>query len=201
MQNKKRCEWVNLTKPDYLEYHDVEWGVPVFEDKKMFEFLTLESAQAGLSWYTILRKRENYREAFDGFHPAKIAEYDDKKIEELMMNEGIIRNRMKINAAVNNAKRFLDVQREFGTFSKYIWGFVGKKPIVNDIEKISDIPVTSAVSDALSNDLKKRGFKFLGSTICYAHLQATGLINDHCNDCFRKKEVMKEFRNKSGLID
>ncbi len=188
-----RCPWVDLSKPDYVEYHDKEWGVPVYDDRLLFEFLSLESAQAGLSWYTVLKKRENYRRVFENFEPEKIAGFDQAKIEELLLNPGIIRNRLKIEATVNNAYRFLDVQAEYGSFSTYIWGFVGGKPIINTIWKLSDYPATSKESDVLSKDLKKRGFKFLGSTICYAHMQATGMVNDHAFDCFRKAEIISKY--------
>lgn len=181
---KIRCPWVDLTKPDYVEYHDKEWGVPVHEDRVIFEFLTLEAAQAGLSWYTVLRKRENYRKLFAGFDPKKVAKFDAAKVEELMANEGIIRNRAKILAAINNAARFQEVQKEFGSFDAYVWGFVGGKPIVNKPRAMKDYRATSQESDALSKDLKKRGFKFVGSTIIYAHMQATGMVNDHAVDCF-----------------
>jgi DNA-3-methyladenine glycosylase I len=186
-----RCPWVDLSKADYVGYHDREWGVPVHDDRMLFEFLSLESAQAGLSWYTVLRKRENYRRAFENFEPEKVARFDQAKVEELLLNPGLIRNRLKIEAAVNNARKFLEVQTEFGSFSKYIWGFVGGEPIVNTIRKLEDYPARSPESDALSKDLKKRGFKFLGSTICYAHMQATGLVNDHSLDCFRRREIIE----------
>jgi DNA-3-methyladenine glycosylase I len=185
-----RCPWVDLTKPDYVEYHDQEWGVPVHDDRLLFEFLSLEAAQAGLSWYTVLKKRENYRMAFDHFEPQKVAKFDEAKIEELLRNPGIIRNRLKIESTVNNARRFLEVQKTFGSFSKYIWAFVGGKPKINNIRKLADYPATSKESDALSKDLKARGFKFTGSTICYAHMQATGMVNDHSLDCFRRKEII-----------
>jgi DNA-3-methyladenine glycosylase I len=185
-----RCPWVDLTKPDYIEYHDKEWGVPVYDDRLLFEFLSLESAQAGLSWHTVLKKRENYRIAFDNFEPQKVAKFDEAKIAELLQNSGIIRNRLKIESAINNARRFLEVQRAFGSFAKYIWAFVGGKPKINDIRKLSDYPAMSPESDALSKDLKARGFKFMGSTICYAHMQATGMVNDHSLDCFRRKEII-----------
>lgn len=171
-------------------YHDREWGVPVHDDRLIFEFLSLEAAQAGLSWHTVLKKRENYRRAFENFEPGKVAAFSPAKIEKLLQNPGIIRNRLKIEATVNNARRFLEVQQEFGSFSKYIWGFVGNTPRINTVRKLADYPATSAESDALSKDLRKRGFKFLGSTICYAHMQATGLVNDHALDCFRRKEIM-----------
>lgn len=179
-----RCPWCG-NDPLYIQYHDEEWGVPVHEDKKHFEFLVLESAQAGLNWLTILRKRENYRKAYDGFDAYKVAKYDEGKINELLQNEGIIRNRRKIEASVNNASRFLEIQKEFGTFDKYIWGFVDNKPVNNHPEDISQVPATSELSDEVSKDLKARGFKFLGSTIIYAHLQATGIINDHITSCFK----------------
>lgn len=179
-----RCPWC-LNDELYIKYHDEEWGVPVHEDRKHFEFLVLESAQAGLNWLTILRKRENYREAYDGFDPVKVAEYDEEKIFELLNNPGIIRNRKKIEASINNAKEFLKIQREFGSFDNYIWGFVNNMPVVNKWRDISEVPATSKLSDEVSKALKARGFKFLGSTIVYAHLQATGLINDHLTTCFR----------------
>lgn len=184
----KRCSWCE--KEDiYIEYHDKEWGVPVYDDNKQFEFLVLESAQAGLSWLTVLKKRENYRKAYDNFDPEKVAQYNPEKLEELMNNPGIIRNRMKIEASINNAKRFLEIQQEFGSFSNYIWGFVNNKPVINKFDSISEIPATTELSDKVSKDLKKRGFKFMGSTIVYAHLQAVGIINDHITSCFRYKEV------------
>ena len=177
-----RCGWCE--KDDlYKNYHDEEWGKPVYNDETIFEFLVLESFQAGLSWYTILKKRENFAEAFDQFDYKKIANYSEDKVEELMNNAGIIRNRLKILATINNARRFQEVQKEFGTFSKYIWTFVEGEPIVNHPETLSDVPPTTEISDALAKDLKKRGFKFLGSTVMYAHMQATGLVNDHLVDC------------------
>jgi len=188
-----RCPWVDLSKVDYVEYHDKEWGVPVYDDRLLFEFLTLESAQAGLSWYTVLKKRENYRSAFENFEPEKIATFDQAKIEALLLNPGIIRNRLKIEATVNNAHKFLDVQAKYGSFSKYMWSFVGGKPKINNIRKLTDYPAISKESDALSKDLKNRGFKFLGSTICYAHMQATGMVNDHSDDCFRKIEIIEQY--------
>jgi DNA-3-methyladenine glycosylase I len=183
-----RCPWCEEDEL-YIRYHDEEWGVPVHDDIKHFEFLVLESAQAGLSWLTILKKRESYRQAYDGFDPEKVALYDDKKIEELMNNIGIIRNRRKIEASINNAKRFLEVVKEFGSFDKYIWSFVDYQPIKNRWEDISDIPVYTDLSERVSIDLKKRGFRFLGPTIVYSHLQATGLINDHLVSCFRYNQV------------
>lgn len=179
-----RCPWCG-TDELYVKYHDEEWGVPVHDDKKHFEFLVLESAQAGLSWITVLRKRENYRKAYENFDAARVALYDENKINELVQNPGIIRNRRKIEASINNAKCFLEIQKEFGNFDKYIWGFVNNEPIVNHWHDISEIPATSEISDKVSKDLKARGLKFLGSTIIYAHLQATGLINDHLVSCFK----------------
>ncbi len=189
-----RCPWADLSKPDYVEYHDKEWGVPLHDDRRIFEFLILEGAQAGLSWYTVLRKRENYRIAFDYFDPVKVAKYDEEKFQALIANQGIIRNRAKILAAINNAKRFLEVQKEFRTFDSYIWKFVGGKPIVNKIRTLEDYRATSPESDALSKDLLKRGFKFVGSTICYAHMQATGMVNDHMANCFRRREIIASNR-------
>lgn len=185
-----RCPWVDLTKPDYIAYHDEEWGVPVTDDRRLFEFLVLESAQAGLSWYTVLRKRDNYRKAFDAFDPEKVARYDESRVEALLGDAGIIRNRGKINAAINNARLFLEMQKEFGSFSAYAWRFVGGKPIVNTLRSMAEYPATSPESDAMSKDMVKRGFKFFGSTICYAHMQATGMVNDHTVDCFRRQQVM-----------
>lgn|SRR5690625_3171627 len=190
---KPRCPWVDLKKADYVAYHDEEWGVPVFDDRRLFEFLTLESAQAGLSWYTILRRRGNYREAFADFDPEVVARFDDQKIDLLCDNVGLIRNRKKISAAVNNARRFLEVQDEFGNFATYIWRFVGGKPIVNAWEVAADFPATSPESIALSRDLKKRGFQFIGPTICYAHMQATGMVNDHSLSCFRRAEIIESY--------
>lgn len=186
---KTRCPWLDLSKPDYVEYHDKEWGVPVYDDRKMFEYLTLESAQAGLSWYTVLKKRENYRNLFDDFDFNKVALYDESKIQDLLQNPGIIRNQLKIRATVNNAQRFIEVRQEFGSFCDYLWGFVDHKPIVNVIERIEDYPAKTELSDKISKDLKKRGFKFVGSTIVYAHMQACGMVNDHSRDCFRRIEV------------
>ena len=188
MALKQRCGWAG-TDPLYVEYHDNEWGKPVYDDRLLFEFLVLEGAQAGLSWITILRKRENYRKAFDNFDPALVARYDHDKIEALMSDPGIVRNRRKIEAAVNNAKRFLEVQKEFGSFSSYMWRFVDGRPIKNSWTSLSEIPAKTALSDAFSKDLLKRGFKFVGSTICYSHMQAVGMINDHLVTCFRYDEV------------
>jgi DNA-3-methyladenine glycosylase I len=187
-----RCPWVDLTKPDYVAYHDTEWGVPVHDDSTMFEFLTLEAAQAGLSWYTVLRKREAYRKAFDGFDPDRVARYGKRQVASLLKNAGIIRNQQKILAAINNARRFLEVRQEFGSFSEYIWCFVNGRPIVHKLKTLKDYPPTTLESDALSHDLKRRGFKFVGSTICYAHMQATGLVNDHVVNCFRRIEVINQ---------
>ncbi len=173
-------------------YHDEEWGVPVHDDRKQFEFLTLESAQAGLSWLVVLRKREAYRKAFADFDPEKVARFNAKKIERLVADPGIIRNRLKITAAINNARSFLEVQEEFGTFDEYIWGFVDGRPIQNRLKRMQDLPATSKESDALSKDLKQRGFKFVGSTIVYAHMQAIGMVNDHLVTCFRHKAVARK---------
>ena len=188
--NSKRCPWVDLTKPDYVKYHDREWGVPVHDDRVMFEFLTLEAAQAGLSWYTVLRKRDSYREAFAGFDPEKVARYGKRQIDSLLKNAGIIRNKAKILAAINNAGKFLNVQEQFGSFGAYIWRFVDGRPIVHNIRALKDYPATSPESDAMSRELKQRGFKFVGSTICYAHMQATGMVNDHASSCFRRLAII-----------
>ncbi|MBC8391246.1 MAG: DNA-3-methyladenine glycosylase I [Deltaproteobacteria bacterium] len=185
---KRRCEWAG-TDPLYVKYHDTEWGVPLNDDRKLFEFLLLDGAQAGLSWITILKKRENYRKAFDNFNPEKIARYNSKKINELLSDKGIIRNRLKINAAVQNAKVFLSVQKEFGTFDAYIWQFVKGKPVKNSWEYEAEIPSKTEESIAMSKDLVKRGFKFVGPTICYAFMQAAGMVNDHTTGCFRYHEV------------
>ena len=186
---KTRCRWVPEGDELYTEYHDKEWGVPVRDDQKLFEFLVLESAQAGMSWITILRKRENYRIAFADFDPAKVAKFNEKKIASLLKNEGIIRNEAKIRAAGNNAKRFLEVQKEFGSFSNYIWAFVNYKPVDNKQDGKKRIPATTKISEDLAKDLKKRGFKFLGATTVYAHMQATGMVNDHLVTCFCYKKV------------
>ncbi len=185
---KSRCSWSGKEEI-YIKYHDEEWGVPVRDDDKQFEFLILETFQAGLSWITVLRKRENFREAFDDFDYKKIALYNEEKIQSLLENEGIIRNRLKVHATVTNAQAFMKVQEEFGSFTDYIWGFVNHKPVNEKRKTLKDIPATSELSDRISKDLKKRGFKFVGSTVVYAHLQATGIINDHVTDCFRHKEV------------
>ena len=185
---KDRCGWC---KGDalYESYHDEEWGVPVKDDTTLFEFLILETFQAGLSWITILRKRENFRKAFDNFDYKKISNYKESKIEALLQNEGIIRNKLKVRATISNAKAFIEVQNEFGSFSNYIWGFVNGKPIKNAIKNYKDAPANTALSDQISKDLKKRGFKFVGSTVIYAHMQATGMVNDHEINCFRYDEV------------
>ncbi|CAM1352943.1 DNA-3-methyladenine glycosylase I [Tenacibaculum ascidiaceicola] len=185
---KKRCFWVS-DDPLYIEYHDNEWGVPVYDDDKLFEFLILETFQAGLSWITILKKRENFRKAFDNFDYKKIAKYSEDKYEELLQDAGIIRNKLKIKATITNAQLFIKVQEEFGSFSKYIWDFTNGKPIINKFKKREEVPATTEISDAISKDLKKRGFKFVGSTVIYAHMQATGMVNDHTTDCFRYHEV------------
>ena len=187
----KRCRWAEGVNDAYIEYHDTEWGVPVRDDKVQFEFLILEGAQAGLSWSTILNKREGYRKNFADFDVQKVARFTPKRIEKILQDPGIVRNRLKVESAVTNAKAFIKIQKEFGSFSEYIWGFVGGKPIQNKFRKDSDVPATSPESDALSKDLKKRGFKFVGSTIMYAHMQATGLVNDHITTCFRYKPCAK----------
>lgn len=193
MKTLHRCGWCG-TDPLYVAYHDTEWGVPVHDDRLLFEFLILEGAQAGLSWITILRKRENYRRAFAGFDAEKVARYGPRQIERLLADPGIVRNRLKVQAAVNNAQRFLEVQEAFGSFDAYIWRFVDGKPIVNRRKSLKQIPASTQESDALGKDLKARGFKFVGSTICYAHMQATGMVNDHLVDCFRHAEVARPKR-------
>ncbi|WP_299712111.1 DNA-3-methyladenine glycosylase I [uncultured Tenacibaculum sp.] len=185
---KKRCFWVT-EDPLYIDYHDNEWGVPVYDDETLFEFLILETFQAGLSWITILKKRENFRAAFDGFDYKKIAKYDEAKFNELLLNQGIIRNKLKIKSAISNANAFMEVQKEFGSFSTYIWAFCDGKPIKNNFKTREEVPATTPLSDKISKDLKKRGFKFVGSTIVYAFMQATGMVNDHTTDCFRYNEV------------
>lgn len=183
---KSRCAWC-LNDPLYIRYHDDEWGRPVHDDRVLFEFLILESFQAGLSWLTVLKKRENFRTAFAGFDVNKVAKFDESKVERLMQDAGIIRNRLKIEAAVNNARRFKEVQQEFGSFDKYVWGFTGGKTVVNKPRTLGDIPATSVVSDAMSKDMGVRGFKFRGSTICYAFMQAVGIVDDHVAGCWRRK--------------
>ena len=184
----KRCDWVTKDQI-YIDYHDKEWGVPVHDDRQLFEMIVLDGAQAGLSWLTVLKKRENYRKAFDNFDVAKVAQYDEVKIAELLLDAGIIRNKLKVNSAVTNAKAFINVQIEFGSFDAYIWTFVGGKPIINSWQSVKEVPARTTQSDAMSKDLVKRGFKFVGSTICYAFMQAAGLVNDHVVDCFRYREV------------
>ena len=185
---KIRCTWVS-DDPLYMEYHDKEWGVPVYDDESLFEFLILETFQAGLSWITILRKRENFREALDNFDYKKIAKYDSEKFDSLLQNTGIIRNKLKIKATISNAVAFMDIQKEFGSFSKYIWGFVEGKPLKNSCKNNIEVPANTELSDVISKDLKTRGFKFVGSTVIYAHMQATGMVNDHTTDCFRYDQV------------
>ena len=186
--SKTRCSWCG-NDPLYVKYHDEEWGVPVYDDAKLFEFLILETFQAGLSWITVLKKRENFRIAFDNFDYQKISKYNEAKFEELLQNAGIIRNRLKIKATISNAIAFINIQNEYGSFSKYIWGFTNEKPIKNECVDLSNVPATTELSDLISKDLKKKGFKFVGSTVIYAHMQATGMVNDHVVDCFRHKEV------------
>ena len=193
--NKARCRWAG-SDPLYVAYHDKEWGVPVYDDKKLFEFLILEGMQAGLSWITILRKRENYQKAFDNFDAAQISRYKSARIEKLMQNEGIIRNRLKIEAVMANAKAYLQIQKEFGTFARYIWGFVDNRPVTNNFATMKEIPPETETARVMSKDLKKRGFKFVGPTICYAFMQAVGLVNDHTVDCFRHKDVQKLAKKK-----
>ena len=186
---KKRCDWCEDTFDDYVKYHDEEWGVPVHDDRTQFEFLILEGAQAGLSWSTILKKREGYRKAFSDFDVEKVARFDEQKIQKMLQNPEIVRNELKIRSAVSNAQLFIDIQEEFGSFSEYIWSFVDGSPIQNSRERMEDVPATTQESDKLAKDLKKRGFKFTGSTIMYAHMQAAGLVNDHIKSCFRYKTV------------
>ncbi|HDL18709.1 MAG TPA: DNA-3-methyladenine glycosylase I [Bacteroidetes bacterium] len=185
---EKRCDWVPENVPIYVDYHDKEWGVPVHDDRKLFEFLILDAFQAGLSWLTILRKRDHFRKVFDNFDAGKIAGYGNEKVKQLLQDPGIIRNRLKVGAAIKNARAFLQAQQEFGSFDRYIWGFVGGKTIQNRWHVISEIPTKSKESDTMSEDMKKRGFSFVGSTICYAFMQAAGLVNDHTVDCFRYEE-------------
>jgi len=189
----KRCQWVEGQFSEYLKYHDEEWGVPVHDDKTHFEFLILEGAQAGLSWSTILKRREGYRNAFSNFDIGTVANYDEQKIESLLSDEGIIRNKLKVNSTVTNAQLFIRIQEEFGSFDKYIWSYVNRKPIVKAWTRMSDIPATTKESDLLSKDLKKRGFKFVGSTIIYAHMQACGLVNDHTTDCYRYQQILDSY--------
>ncbi len=184
-----RCEWVSNEGDLYKSYHDKEWGVPVHDDRLFFEMLILDGAQAGLSWLTVLKKRENYRKAFDNFNVTKVSKYDKNKIKELLNNEGIIRNKLKINSAIKNAKVFIEIQKEFKSFDKYIWNFVKNKPIQNNIKEMKDIPTSTNLSDSISKDLKKRGMNFVGTTIIYAFLQAAGLVNDHEQSCFRYNKL------------
>ena len=184
----KRCSWCEGNE-QYVEYHDKDWGVPIHEDNKHFEYLILEGAQAGLSWLTILKRRDNYRKVYNGFDPAIVALYDEDKIQSLLADPGIIRNKLKVRASVNNAKLFLDIQKEFGSFDNFIWGYTGEKPVKNRWKDLSEIPAKTELSDKISSDLRKRGFKFTGSTIIYAHMQATGIVNDHVTDCFRYIQV------------
>jgi len=186
-----RCPWVDLTKADYVAYHDREWGVPVYKDRTLFEFLVLEGAQAGLSWYTVLKKRENYRKLLANFEPVEIIQFSNKDLIDLQNNPKIIRNRLKIKSVVNNAQKFLEVQAEFDSFANYIWSFVNNEPIVNTLETSEDYKTTSAESDSLSKDMKKRGFSFVGSTIIYAYMQAMGLVNDYTLKCFRRQELLR----------
>ena len=194
----RRCPWAGDSSLLYIEYHDTEWGVPVWDDTRQFEFLVLEGAQAGLSWSTILNKREGYRAAFADFDPQKVARFTGKRIERILLDPGIVRNRQKVNAAVTNAKAFLEVQEEFDGFCNYIWRFVDGKPKQNRLKQDSDVPATSKESDALSKDLKQRGFKFVGSTIMYAHMQATGMVNDHLTSCFRHRECVALARGRGN---
>jgi len=187
MKEKVRCGWC-LKEQVYIDYHDKEWGQPLHDDQKLFEFLVLESFQAGLSWLTVLKKRDNFRKAFANFDAKKVAKFDQKKVDALLQDAGIIRNKLKIEAAINNAKLYLDIQKEFGSFDKYVWGFVNHKPIVNSRKSLKDIPASVAISDAMSKDMGKRGFKFRGSTICYAFMQAVGMVDDHIDDCWKKSK-------------
>ena len=184
-----RCVWAGSSDL-YVAYHDKEWGIPEFDDQKLFEMLILEGAQAGLSWITVLKKRENYRNLLDGFDVQKIISYDDIKVQELLNNEGIIRNRLKIASVITNARAFIEIQSEFGSFNKYIWSFVDGKPKINEWKSLGDLPANTPESDVMSKDLKKRGFKFVGTTICYAFMQAVGMVNDHTMDCFRYREII-----------
>jgi len=190
--NKTRCDWVKLSNPKYLDYHDNEWGVPVHDDQLLFEFLILESFQAGLSWEIVLNKRENFRNAFSGFDVEKVARFNQNGIEQLQRDSSIIRNKLKIEAAINNAKQFLKIQQEFGSFDSYIWNFVDGKPLVNRWEKLEQIPANTKLSDTISKNLKQRGFKFMGTTVVYSHMQATGMVNDHLVNCFRYLEIQQQ---------
>lgn len=187
MTDKYRCGWLDLRSEIYVKYHDDEWGKPVHDDNKLFEMLILEGAQAGLSWLTVLNKRENYRKTFDNFNFEKISKYNDKKCQELLLNEGIIRNKLKIKSTIENAKVFIEIRKEFGSFDKYIWSFVNNKPIINNFNSVKDLPAKTELSDTISKDLKKRGMNFVGSTIIYAFMQAVGIVNDHEVNCFKRK--------------
>jgi DNA-3-methyladenine glycosylase I len=198
MKKSQRCPWPG-NEPLMIDYHDLEWGVPLHDDRKLYEFLVLEGMQAGLSWATILRKRENFRRAFDGFDPTMVAGFTSRDVQRLLSDAGIIRNRLKIEAAIENARRFLEVQKEFGSFDCYIWRFINSKPIRNCFRSLSEIPATSAESDRISKDMKHRGFKFVGSTIIYAHMQATGMVNDHLTSCFRYGLVDPSGSAKSAI--
>ena len=195
-----RCDWANGSEM-YINYHDKEWGVPVFDDQTLFEFLILETAQAGLSWSTILKRRENYNKAYNNFDIEKIAQYGEVKREELLNDEGIIRNKLKIDASINNAKRVLEVQEEYGSFSKYLWSFTNFKPVINNWEQLSEVPAETELSKKVAKDLKKRGFKFVGSVTIYAYLQAIGIVNDHLIDCFRYREVINNYNKTIENID
>ena len=195
-----RCDWANGSDM-YINYHDKEWGVPVFDDQTLFEFLILETAQAGLSWSTILKRRENYNKAYNNFDIEKIAQYGEVKREELLNDEGIIRNKLKIDASINNAKRVLEVQEEYGSFSKYLWSFTDFKPVINNWEQLSEVPAETELSKKVAKDLKKRGFKFVGSVTIYAYLQAIGIVNDHLIDCFRYREVINNYNKTIETID
>ncbi len=196
---KKRCAWVNLKNDLYIKYHDEQWGVPVYDDRLLFEMLILEGAQAGLSWETILKKRENYKKAFDDFDVQKVSSYDEKKEEQLLEDVGIVRNKLKIKSAIKNAKVFIKIQEEFGSFSSYIWGFVDNKPRQNNFKDISQIPAKNELSDIISKDLKKRGMNFVGSTIIYAYMQAIGVVNDHVCECFRYEEIKNRKEEKGNI--
>lgn len=197
MAEKIRCGW-SVSDPIYMEYHDLEWAVPVRDDRKQFEFLVLESAQAGLSWLTILKRREGYRRLYAGFDPEQVVHFDEALIKTMLQDSGIIRNRKKIESSINNAQRFLEIQEQYGTFCNYLWGFTDGQQVVNHFENLSEVPATTPLSDTIAKDMKTRGFQFLGSTILYAHLQATGLVNDHLVNCFRHQECMERALRKSG---
>ena len=193
----KRCTWVKLENDLDVDYHDQEWGVPISDDTMLFEFLTLEGAQAGLSWTTVLKKRENYRQAFANFDPEIVAQFDEDRIQQLLQNPGIIRNKLKVRSTITNAQSFLEVREEYGTFSQYIWQFVDYTPIQNIWKTLEEVPTATPQSDAMSKDLKRRGFKFVGTTICYAFMQAVGMVNDHNIDCFRYQEIVEQYSNFS----